>query len=84
MRKERYNFNFFEDNTSLESMCDYFELNELAVRGYLCKLKECDFLEFIKIFKVDLFKYDSSKAFIRCRHMTTSNEKQNHLKNMVY
>lgn len=74
MRKERYNFNFFEENTSLQPMCDYFELNELSVRDYLCELKECDFLEFIKKFKVDLFKYDSSKAFIRCRHMTTSNE----------
>lgn len=74
MRKDRYNFNFFEENTSFKLMCDYFELDELAVRDYLCELEECNFLEFIKRFKVDLLKYDSSKAFIRCRHMTTSNE----------
>lgn len=75
MRKERYNFNFFENNTILKSMCNYFELDELKVRDYLCELNECDFLEFIKTFRVNLFKYDSSKTFIRCRHMTTSNEK---------
>lgn len=74
LRKEKYSFNFFDKSLALKSMCDYFELDELEVIEYLLRFTEPSFLEFIKNFKLDLFKYDSSNVLIKCRHITTSNE----------
>lgn len=74
VKNKKYDFNFFDKSLTLKSMCDCFELDELDVIEYLLRFSEPSFLEFIKNFKLDLFKYDSSNVFIRCRHITTSNE----------
>lgn len=70
-RKKEYYFDFFENTTIIEKMSNYFQIDNNKVIDYLCKFKECDILDFIKDFDIDLNRYDSSNVSIKCKHVTT-------------
>jgi hypothetical protein len=73
--KEKYYFDFFDDATILKQLSRYFKLDCDEIIDYLCVKEEYDLLEFIKRFKINLYDFDSSKLEIKCKHITTANDK---------
>jgi len=75
MQKKRI-FNFFNDakELNIQSIAAYFQLDKNAVTKYLKNNEKTGITikEFVFDFGIDLSKYDSRKAEIICRHMTST------------
>jgi len=73
---EKYLFNFFFDtkHEGIEKIANYFKLNRQQVEEALTY--GCTSAMFIDKFKIDLNKYDSSRLYFICRHVTTSNDEE--------
>ena len=73
-RKEKYYFDFFEESKIIENMSSYFKVNKDKVKKYFNSVEEVDISDFIKNFNINLNSYDSREVFIKCKHLTTSND----------